>query len=65
MHVEMSLQQVSVSNDKILRGKEKDISRRMKENSELMYEINIKKKNEIVMKKTNEELAEENLVLKK
>jgi hypothetical protein len=33
MHAELSLQQVSAGNDKILRGKEKDIARRMKENA--------------------------------
>lgn len=33
MHVEQSLNQVSSGNDKILRGKQKDITRRMRQNS--------------------------------
>jgi hypothetical protein len=36
-----------------VRGKDKDIARRMKENSELMLEINVKKKNEMLLKKMN------------
>ena len=61
----MSLQHVSVSNNKILRGKEKDVARRMKENSELMLEINQKKKNQILLRQMNEELKEEREILKK
>lgn len=37
IHVEQSLLQVSTGNDKILKGKEKDVVRKMKENSELVY----------------------------
>ena len=33
MHVEQSLNQVSSGNDKILRGKQKDITRRMRQNA--------------------------------
>lgn len=53
MHVEMSLQQVANSNDKILRGKEKDITRRMEENSKLLYEINVMKQREREMTKAH------------
>ena len=37
IHVEQSLLQVSTGNDKILKGKEKDVVRKMIENSELVY----------------------------
>lgn len=65
MHVELSLQQVANSNDKILRGKEKDITRRMKENSELLLEINVMKQKEKDISKLNSELLLNNNRLQK
>lgn len=44
IHVEQSLIQVSTGNEKILKGKEKDVIRKMKENSELVYDLNVMRK---------------------
>ncbi len=46
IHVEQSLIHVSTGNDKILKGKEKDVVRKMKENSELVYDLNVMRKKE-------------------
>lgn len=45
-HVEESLMQVTSGADKVLRGKEKEVMRKMKENSELVYELNFMRKKE-------------------
>jgi hypothetical protein len=38
--------QVTSGTDKVLRGKEKEVMRKMKENSELVYELNFMRKKE-------------------
>lgn len=46
IHVEESLMQVTSGTEKLLRGKEKEVMRKMKENSELVYELNVMRKKE-------------------
>lgn len=46
IHVEQSLQQVATGNEKILKGKEKEVFRKMKENAELVYDLNVMRKKE-------------------
>lgn len=46
IHVEESLMQVTSGTEKILKGKEKEVMRKMKENSELVYELNVMRKKE-------------------
>lgn len=45
-HVEQSLIQAAKGNQKMIKAKEKDIIRKMKENSELLYAINEMKKSD-------------------
>lgn len=42
--MEKSLQQVATGNEKVLKGKEKEVFRKMKENAELVYDINLLRK---------------------
>ena len=44
IHVEQSLQQVATGNEKMLKGKEKEVVRKMKENAELVYDLNVMRK---------------------
>ena len=46
MHVEESLAQVHAGNEKVMKGKEKELTRKMKENSELVFELNMLRKKE-------------------
>ena len=46
VHVEQSLMQVTSGTDRIMKGKDKEVFRKMKENSELVYELNVMRKKE-------------------
>lgn len=46
IHVEQSLLHVTTGNDRIMKGKDKEVFRKMKENSELVYELNVMRKKE-------------------
>lgn len=49
IHVEQSLHQVATGNEKMLKGKEMEVVRKMKENAELVFDLNVmrKEKNQI------------------
>ena len=64
-HVEQSLVQVSGGADRLLRGKEKEVVRKMKENSELVYELNVMRKKENEYSREKKELVSENARLKR
>lgn len=40
IHLEKSLYQVGISNDRAIRGTEKEVMRKLKENSELLTDLN-------------------------
>jgi chromosome segregation ATPase len=63
--VEESLMQVTSGADKVLRGKEKEVMRKMKENSELVYELNVMRKKENDFSKERRDLNNENARLKR
>lgn len=57
--------QVTSGTEKMLKGKEKEVMRKMKENSELVYELNVMRKKENEFIKERKELSNENARLKR
>jgi hypothetical protein len=44
VHLEQSLQQVTSGNEKVLKSKDMDVRRKMKQNAELVYDLNVMRK---------------------
>ena len=65
VHVEQSLEQVSKGNNRMLKGKEKEVHRKMKENEELIFELNVMRKKEREFAKEKSELMVANDRLKR
>lgn len=57
--------QVTSGTEKMLKSKEKEVMRKMKENSELVYELNVMRKKENEFIKERKELSNENARLKR
>lgn len=45
VHLEQSLIHVTNGTDRIMKHKDKEVIRKMKENSDLVYELNVMRKN--------------------
>jgi regulator of replication initiation timing len=57
--------QVTSGTDRIMKGKDKEVVRKMKENSELVYELNVMRKKENEYQKEKRELTNENARLRR
>jgi hypothetical protein len=55
--VEQSLLQLTTGSDKLLKGRQKDVMRKMKENAELVLELNLMRKREKDLQRENHRLS--------